>query len=133
MILQYKWTLEEALMLIRGLQPETRKFGYHLCLGGGVLNKGFSDKDLDLYFLPMTGNLEEVVKKENVDKLVGWLEKIWGPKEALGRGPFNIAAYNPTIREFIIQEIVEEYPLEIPYRIKCKFNYSGLRIDVFIL
>ncbi len=45
------WTLEEALILVRALQPTAWQYGYHLCLGGGVLNKGVSSKDLDLYFL----------------------------------------------------------------------------------
>lgn len=45
------WTLEEALYLIRRLQPKVFLHGYNLCLGGSVLNKGFSTKDLDLYVM----------------------------------------------------------------------------------
>lgn len=51
-----RWTMRTALQLIRKLQPVTRDFKLHLCLGGGVLNKGRSDKDLDLFFLPLGGN-----------------------------------------------------------------------------
>ena len=47
-----EWTLDDALRLIRDLQPSIRKFQYHVVLGGGVLNNGYSVKDLDLYFLP---------------------------------------------------------------------------------
>ena len=46
------WILEDALVLIRDIQPSIRGFQYHVVLGGGVLNKGWSGKDLDLYFLP---------------------------------------------------------------------------------
>lgn len=48
-----KWTLTEALALVRDLQPISREYGYHLTLGGGVLNKGYSVKDLDLWWLPL--------------------------------------------------------------------------------
>lgn len=47
------WTLQEAQILINGLQPKLRKVDYHVTLGGGVLNNGFSPNDLDLYFLPL--------------------------------------------------------------------------------
>lgn len=47
------WTLPRALALIRSLQPLAHAIGFHICLGGGVLNKGWSNKDLDLYFIPM--------------------------------------------------------------------------------
>ena len=47
------WTYEQAHKVILKLQQDSRSFGYHLCLGGGVLNHGASGKDLDLYFLPL--------------------------------------------------------------------------------
>lgn len=47
------WTYEQAHKVILKLQQDSRSFGYHLCLGGGVLNHGASSKDLDLYFLPL--------------------------------------------------------------------------------
>jgi hypothetical protein len=46
------WTLEEAFVLIRKLQPIAFKTGYNLTLGGGVLNNGFSHNDLDLVAIP---------------------------------------------------------------------------------
>ena len=42
------WYLDEALGLIRELQPNVFKFGYHLALGGSVLNVGLSVNDLDI-------------------------------------------------------------------------------------
>ena len=76
-----KWTLEEGLRLVRALQPSTRQYGYHLALGGGVLNKGESEKDLDLYFLPLNN---PKVAKDNPEGLVKWLIGLWGDPEPIG-------------------------------------------------
>lgn len=46
------WTLEEAVELVRSLEPAAIKHGYHLALGGSVLMAGQSDKDLDLFLYP---------------------------------------------------------------------------------
>lgn len=74
------WTIEVALGLIRALQPECRAYGYHLALGGGVLNKGESEKDLDLYFLPMNPfNADETDASSDPEGLIAYLEKLWGP------------------------------------------------------
>ena len=100
-----RWVLDEALEIIRALQPESRRFGYHLCLGGGVLNKGESDKDLDLYFLPL-GN-----QHSNPRELVSWLSNMWGTP----------------------RDMAEDYPDEPPYLERLKFMYGQLRVDVFVL
>ena len=50
------WEIEEALALIRRIQPALKPLGYHVCLGGGVLNHGGSMKDLDLFFVPLTND-----------------------------------------------------------------------------
>lgn len=47
-----RWTLENSVELIRILQPLAHKHGYHLALAGGILNRGYSDKDLDVVALP---------------------------------------------------------------------------------
>ena len=70
------WKLEEALTLIRGLQPEVRKLGYRVCLGGEVLNKGESKNDLDLYFISRDNPRQKVYP----DRLVRWLSKLWGSR-----------------------------------------------------
>lgn len=46
------WTLEEAVALVRKLEPTAIQAGYHLALGGSVLMAGQSDKDLDLFLYP---------------------------------------------------------------------------------
>lgn len=76
-----KWTMDDALELVRGLQKDTRRYGYHLTLGGGVLNNGESQKDLDLFFLPLQN---PKFPMNNPDNLVSWLTKMWGPYETIG-------------------------------------------------
>jgi len=75
------WTLKEALELIRCIQVTCHSmYNYHICLGGGVLNKGESEKDLDLYFLPMNNE-----KEAEPNKLIEWLETMWDKSESVGR------------------------------------------------
>lgn len=86
------WTLEDALNVITMLQEEVRQFGYHIALGGGVLNNGTSDKDLDLYFLPLCDNKTPV----EPDELIAFLEchfdeatQIRGSGEQYGEDEFS--------------------------------------------
>lgn len=76
------WELDEALRLVRALQPMTRRFGYHLTLGGSVLNAGHSEKDLDLYFLPLDN---KKLGKENSSGLLGYLRGLWGEPEPIDK------------------------------------------------
>lgn len=100
------WILEDALKLIRELQPEMRQFGYHLTLGGGVLNRGSSKKDLDLFFLPMNP------VNGNGRQLKEYLDTKWGPGKPLG--------------------VADKYPDEPGFAYKLKYFLNGDRIDVFI-
>ena len=103
-----QWTLAAGLKLIRAIQPEAKKLGYHIALGGGVLNIGLSYKDLDLYLLPMCYS----GKQPDKSGLIALLTTMWGHGVAIGKG---------------------EYPDEPPYTAKIRYNYSGTRIEVFIL
>lgn len=47
------WTQQEALELIRTLDPIAAKCGYHIGLCGSVLHHGASDDDLDLVLFPL--------------------------------------------------------------------------------
>lgn len=76
------WKLEDGLILVRSIQQPSRKYGYHVALGGSVLNKGESEKDLDLYFLPM-GSDSGI--KEEPGELVKWLSSLWGEPEPIGK------------------------------------------------
>lgn len=67
------WSLTDAQDVIDSVQLGARNFGFHVALGGSVLNTGESNKDLDLYFLPL--NQETPI---NPTGLVAWLKILWG-------------------------------------------------------
>lgn len=183
------WTLEDALPLIRGIQPHTRSYGYHLALGGGVLNNGKSGKDLDLYFLP----LESQKFKTDCDGMLSFLKDTWGTCEEIGPPRPEKKERDPRVlvhdeapplppagaaqfiivngerqhigrnqfvqwaaaggegaqavvewrnapdhrgRMEIVQDKIPDYPEpaeDSRYAHRVKFNWSGLRIDVFIM
>lgn len=50
------WTLDEGLVVARSLEPVAVAFGYHVALGGGVLLRGASEKDLDVMLYPHGGD-----------------------------------------------------------------------------
>jgi hypothetical protein len=46
-----KWTLENALPIVRAMNPIVRRCNFSLAFRGSVLIEGESDNDLDLCFL----------------------------------------------------------------------------------
>jgi len=102
------WTLDGGLTLVRLLQPLTRDYGYHLTIGGGVINCGFSRKDLDLFFLP----LDNDVDVPRPDALLQGLVPSLGPYEHL------------IDTEYVGHDLCHH---------KVKFANNGHRVDVFIL
>jgi hypothetical protein len=128
MTLATKWTLDEGLDLSRALQPVTRKYGYHLTLGGGVLNKGESNKDLDLFFLPMDSTKPDAPKTDPAG-LIEWLDGLWGVGGYIG------GKVDPTTEEQRLHMALPVYEglKDSPYWTKRKYNYHGLRIDVFLM
>jgi len=162
------WKIDDALPLIRALQPITRRFNYHLALGGGVLNKGYSNKDLDLFFLPLDNKTDQ----PDPNGLKAYLDSRWGegqdlfkeyskeysPKHKTSRTYYNsndtlvadvkfndgytmIGATNLEIaiyEERLIQKLIKEKEEEDKdrqkkrYHSKLKYDFFGLRIDVFI-
>lgn len=132
MITESYWTLKEALDLIRALQVDVGVFGYHLCLGGGVLNRGHSNKDLDLYFLP----LDRADLPPQSDKLMTWLEVLWGEGVDLSQRVFeDVLDRDSEGRRRVGSIEVTKYPSTptSPYLFKRTFMWSGLRIDVFVI
>lgn len=102
------WTLRQGIKLVRKLQPALHARHYHVALGGGVLNKGWSVKDLDLYFMPFD-------QDEPVRDILPFLEEQFGPSQPIGQ---------------------TEYARNTPsaYAQKVKFlEYAGGRIDAFIV
>lgn len=110
------WTLDEALALIRKMQPEIRRFNYHVALGGGVLNKGRSDKDLDLYFIPFS---EEGPRANDLRDYLS---------EHFGGHIYNLGG--PSVAE---ADVLLAYPDE-PTWVEGRFTLrpGDRRIDVFI-
>ncbi len=103
------WTLEQALTLVRELQPELHARKYHAALGGGVLNTGLSYHDLDLYIFPFDVS--------DIDPIMPWLVTVLGPFE-----PFS-------------KVDAGRYPADVNFEVKVKFDNvqnTGKRIDVFI-
>ncbi len=53
--IKYMWTLDEALDAVRNIEEHIIPAGHHCALGGGVLHKGCSGKDLDIFIYPHNG------------------------------------------------------------------------------
>lgn len=125
------WTLAEARGLISTLQPHLKPLGFHVALGGGVLNRGWSKKDLDLYFLPLDNS-----EPSDPPGLLKFLREQWGPSAPMRQ-------LSDAKRFFITSTGVMpaapppevDYPAVpgSPYTHKLKFTWSNLRIDVFVL
>ena len=109
------WKLDNGLKVVRAIQQNCRSYGYHLTIGGGVVNNGSSEKDLDLYFLPMGGFNKD--KKNDADGMLKFLATLWGYPEKLSKGGDN-----------------EEYKDmdEGCYAHAVKFTTNNKRIDCFI-
>ena len=104
------WTFQGAKPILDSCQALSRTFGYHMCLGGGVLNKGVSTKDLDIYFLPLDNN-DSI---PNPKGLLSALQALFFAKfEQLGK-PYEGNS--------------------LPYIFKGKLvQVNGKRIDVFVM
>ena len=130
---QHPWTLDEALRLVRGLQPEAKKFGFHVCLGGSVLNTGSSHKDVDLYFHPLYTKNDQ-----QMNDFVTRLEGLWGKSEPIGEaakksdGP-RLMSFKEALATYRIQKADPVYPDSGVYRKKLKFLRADGRIDLFIV
>lgn len=122
------WTLDIALELIRLIQPKLKSLGYHVCLGGGVLNTGKSAKDLDLYFLPFGPNQSHA-------KLVEYLESIWDTGKSFANDGARVEVENATggLTMAMPATSKPDYPSESHFVYAKKHCYSDLRIDVFVV
>jgi hypothetical protein len=103
------WGLDEALELVRSMQSALRPLGYHVALAGGVLNKGFSQKDLDLVFLPLTNDVAPPV-----EPLFNHLLTIFEP---------------PYDNEWPISHEPNPYSC---YRKQYQMTHQGRRVDLFV-
>lgn len=112
------WTLPVAQSLVAHLQPKVKNFGYHITLGGGVLNNEKSEKDLDLFFLPLLG--EKWVRKP--DQLITLL-----------KGQFHSNAYSLSKSEYSKPELPNIWKAKFFMELPTGNPITTLRIDVFIL
>jgi hypothetical protein len=53
---KHVWLWADAMQVVRLLQEALWPLKYHVTLGGGVLNVGYSDKDLDIFVLPFNND-----------------------------------------------------------------------------
>lgn len=109
--LPWHWRLEQALALIRDLQPRLHEKRWHVTFGGSVLNNGSSGKDLDLFFFPfgMVG-----ANGEPVEDILPMLTEMWGE-------PYRLNQHE------------DNYPPNLNFGRSCKFYPVGRgRIDAFI-
>lgn len=68
------WTLDDAIAVIRELEPVASKAGYHLGITGGVLYRGYSKKDLDIVCYP---HCTEVAPRREVMNQLGAAGITW--------------------------------------------------------
>lgn len=57
------WTLETALPVCRQIEGVVTRLNGHVCLGGSVLHKGQSDKDLDIFIYPHSTKIKYDIKE----------------------------------------------------------------------
>lgn len=109
------WDLESALKFIQKIQPSAKVVGFHVCLGGGVLNKGESNNDLDLYFLPLEDESNHPDDKRRTDPV--------NIMEIMNRVTGNTGTYQ------------EDYDnLRTSYRAKMVYKYTlNSKIDIFVV
>ena len=137
------WTLEEAQKLINGMQAFAKDYNYHVALGGGVLNKGKSDKDLDLYFLPIENNNNN--NRPEPLELILWLGTLFGKGTIIKPGMYNKVADKDRVNTFGMNTVNNNqfaiYTNNVPaydnggsvYSYKIMFDFGGRRIDTFIV
>jgi hypothetical protein len=95
-----RWTLTNALATIRAFQFKALQLGYHLALAGGVLNKGQSEKDLDIVVLPLDGQNQ-------------YKERLLAAAEAAFGAPKSIS-------EFVVRYSNDVDLLFYPARVQCE-------------
>ncbi len=100
------WGINDALALVRELQPKLHLRKYHVAMGGGVLNKGYSEKDLDLYIFPFNG-------ADTIEPILPYLESVLGGSTDIGSDK-------------------DGYPADPSFQVRVKFQIPQGRIDVFI-
>lgn len=99
-------TLEQALPIIRGIECELSSRGAHCALGGSVLHRGESEKDLDIFVYPR--NCEE---PKTPEQLLELLRNLF----PTGRDLTNDAYPHDRIRFVVMHPMSAEEVLKIEF------------------
>jgi hypothetical protein len=68
------WTLNEAQVFCQQLEKIALAYGWNVLLGGGVLIRGYSNKDLDIYLLARNRSRINRIDCINYIKTLGFEE-----------------------------------------------------------
>jgi hypothetical protein len=119
--------LADAQLLVRDLQAVCWPLNFHVTLGGGVLNHGYSDKDIDIYILPFYAQTGQEHKTHNLAKLTTELMLVLG---------------SPT-RNYMAQDLERLSPSGEPYTdlseqptcfaVAQNYKLEKMSVDVFVV
>ena len=104
-----KWTLDQAVGLVRSLHEEVVKNGCTLALGGSCLHRGFSEKDVDIIIHPL--ECKETALSD-----------------------FDFYAVKDCLTELGLTYIRDAHIAEYSERnVEIWYNKEGKRIDIFFM
>ena len=95
--LDYEWSIEQALPIVREIEKEVRVFNYYTALTGSVLHNGSSIKDLDIMLMPLSGDCVR-----DMDKVVLFLREKYRSLEYRPPDFVTDKEYNDDSRLFLI-------------------------------
>ena len=128
------WVLGEAIDLVRLLQDDCMKRGYYVAIAGGVLNKGYSNNDLDLVVVPRTPDEDDQVIKAFLCSQLEIRETttIGGVTEVLSlsyRGkPVDIAIVNNVMKNPTTPNFTRKFNIDDKVRLKQSKGYVMVKI-----
>jgi hypothetical protein len=93
-------TLEEALPIVRDLEQKLIPLGAHCALGGSVLHRGVSTKDVDIFVYP-----HNCTTPRNPEELIGILSSIFPNGHEATDGDYP----HDRLRFVVIQQIPEGF------------------------
>jgi len=72
------WTIQEGIIFCRQVQPIAMAYGWHVALGGSVLIRNSSEKDLDVFLYEHTPKKDEEIDIAYPDVVVSRLSSLIG-------------------------------------------------------
>lgn len=120
-VVKPKWTIADAALLIGAIAAKSHKFGYTPTLGGSVICKGLSNKNINIFFVP-----NEVTRELPVDLLM-WLAEKFGAGKTIVGGPAIGGAPNGVVYR------AGNQPVESKFKHRMTFTLDGRKIEVYVL